>query len=784
MLSPIPRPIYVAISFVTILAGLCLADKTDPFPTPDNLKNNVEFWKKIYTEVGLKQGLLHDREYPMVIYKKLTIGERTGRSRTSYIRAHRKKVQGVLKEITTADKSVWSKEARRIAELFDRYAEKGALSGAHNRVRFQSGQMERFKRGIYRSGAYLDTIRAVLKEYDIPLRLQYLPHVESSFNPFAYSKVGAAGLWQFMRSTGGMFMQIDYDIDERRDPISATVAAAKLLTKNYRETKSWPLAITAYNHGLYGIKRAIANTGSRDIGVIVEKHTSPSFRFASKNFYSCFLAASQIAAEPEKYLKDVTYAPKHQYGQIRLSHYIKPSVIASALGISTSVLQEYNPAIRPVVYQQDKPIRAGFLLKMPIELAPHKALASIGSLPDSLKFDQPPKPKYYKVRRGDNLYAIASRFGVSARELALYNDISRMNRIYTGQIINIPGIVEQSKPKRVAVVEKKAVVKQIEAKKEDKSQGLKESDEKQSARVSTAHKSEEAGKPVMKEVAYESKQTVDKVGMDKSRIEAVSDRPPTKPGGRPAEHDLETAGKRQNQDQLSADGSNPIEEAEQVEEVAALPDSMQDIVLAQARSLPDANEPEVSKRVASSFDADVYQLETQLSADALSARIRVSVNETIGHYADWLGIATWRIRRANNMGRGSWIRIGQRLTIPVDEPSLEQFMQSRLEYHMALEQDFYARFEVTGMKKRSVRRGETPWDICLEEGEIPLWVLSKYNRGLDLGNLMPGQEINIPLIEEKTEEDYAMELESSYQSAPIEAVDMPVIPGSPSRRLQ
>ncbi len=734
------------------------------FPTPDNLKHNVEFWKKIYTEVSLKEGLLHDREYPMVIYGKMKVGERSGLMRTNFIRGEKRKVEALLSEIRNTDKSKWSKEAQRIVALFERYADEDALRGAHNRIRFQSGQKERFKQGIYRSGAYLDTISAILREYNVPQRLKYLPHVESSFNPHAYSKVGAAGMWQFMRSTGRLFMKIDYDIDQRRDPIASTVAAAKLLSLNYKETKAWPLAITAYNHGLYGIKRAIANTGSRDIGVIVEKHTSRSFRFASKNFYSCFLAATEIAAEPEKYLEDVKYAPKIQYTNVALSHYIKPSTIASAVGVPLATLMEHNPAIRPVVYQQDKPVPAGYAMNLPMTIAPHKALASLASLPDSLKFEKPPKPKYYKVRRGDNLYAIARRFGVSARELALYNDISRMNRIYSGQIINIPGT--QSTVSKPAVVASNAVENKAKEKieKVDKATKKATKEEKQSVL-----KAPEKQKSKTNTAALKPDNSKDDQLRDSARIASVLQQSPTK--------QAEPVEKRQ---EASDDQPSSVGE-DQLEEVEALPDSMQDIILAEAQKMPKASAPMVSNRVAASFDADVYHLETELSADAQSAEIRVSVNETIGHYADWLGIATWRIRRVNNMGRGSWIRIGQKLTIPVDETSLEQFVQRRLEYHMALEQDFYAQFKVAGQKSRSIRRGETPWDICTEEGGIPLWVLNKYNRDLDLGNLMPGQEITIPMVEEKTEDDYAMELVESYQSTPLRVPDLPTYPGIPSR---
>ena len=95
----------------------------------------------------------------------------------------------------------------------------------------------------------------------MPAALVALPHVESSYNPIARSFVGAAGLWQFTRSTGRRFMQIDHVVDERRDPFLSSVAAASLLQYNYSILKSWPLAITGYNHGVAGMRRAVKKFG-------------------------------------------------------------------------------------------------------------------------------------------------------------------------------------------------------------------------------------------------------------------------------------------------------------------------------------------------------------------------------------------------------------------------------------------------------------------------------------------------------------------------------------------
>lgn len=112
----------------------------------------------------------------------------------------------------------------------------------------------------------------------------------------ARSKVGAVGLWQLMPQTMQLLMG-KKAVNHRTDPVTATVAAAKLLKQNYEKTGSWPLALTAYNHGLGGVMRAVRHTSSTDLCKIIERYNSPSFRFASSNFYAQFLAARQIALQ-------------------------------------------------------------------------------------------------------------------------------------------------------------------------------------------------------------------------------------------------------------------------------------------------------------------------------------------------------------------------------------------------------------------------------------------------------------------------------------------------------
>lgn len=352
-----------------IVVVLCIyslaASTTDSlFPVPENLKDNIEFWKIIYTKTSLKEGLLHDRDYPLIIYDKLFIGVLYGKGLDAFTDKYKKEIALSIKRMHSTDQALWGIQEKRIAALFKGYPS-GAFKDAENRIRFQMGQRERFLDGIIRSGALLDTIKVILRAHNIPLRLAYLPHVESSFDNSAYSHAGAAGLWQFMPATGKEYLRINHIVDERRDPVLSTIAAARLLSQNYRTLKSWPLAITAYNYGLTGVFTAVKKIGTHDLGEIMLKHESPTFRFASKNFYSCFIAASEIAQNAEKHFGKVNYLQKLEPGtELELNVSLYPFEISRMLGISESEIAELNPSILPGVFKKQISIPGGTKIRI------------------------------------------------------------------------------------------------------------------------------------------------------------------------------------------------------------------------------------------------------------------------------------------------------------------------------------------------------------------------------------------------------------------------------------
>jgi membrane-bound lytic murein transglycosylase D len=176
------------------------------------------------------------------------------------------------------------------------------LAAEDGRVRAQRGIMERFTNGLRTSRLYLPEMERIFRAEGLPVELTRLPLIESCFDVGAYSKVGAAGIWQFMPATARLYMEVNDAVDERRDPIASTYGAAQYLTRAYQRLGTWPLAITSYNHGQNGIARAIDEMGTTDIVRIIHYYDGPSFGFASRNFYAEFLAALDIEKHQEAYL--------------------------------------------------------------------------------------------------------------------------------------------------------------------------------------------------------------------------------------------------------------------------------------------------------------------------------------------------------------------------------------------------------------------------------------------------------------------------------------------------
>jgi membrane-bound lytic murein transglycosylase D len=266
-----------------------------------------------------------------------------------------------------------------------------------------------------------------------------LPHVESSFNPAAYSRVGAAGLWQFMPSTARRYMRVDSLVDERLDPYTATEAAANLMLYNYRLVGTWPLTVTAYNHGPGGLRRAQDELGTSNIEVIVKRYQGSTFGFASRNFYVAFLAALEVDRNAEKFFGPLTHFPDTESTTVELPDYVAVDSLAKAFKVDMGALRVLNPALRPPIWSGARLVPRGYRLRLPGTPPAAEIAAAFARLPASQRYVAQRNDGIHKMRRGETLAGVAAASGVSLSRLLAANGWNSGHEAARGEAVKIPG---------------------------------------------------------------------------------------------------------------------------------------------------------------------------------------------------------------------------------------------------------------------------------------------------------------------------------------------------------
>jgi len=440
----VPRPSLLQtalIIFITIFATAPGSEATEQFPVFDSIRTNVQFWENVYSRYTTTQGILHDQDDLSIVYTVVNLVEwetpGSARINKRLVKLARQHYKAILAELASGKKPV-TEEEKRVATLFSGRS-KQAYKMARNNIRLQIGQKDRFLEGIIRAGAYMPAIKKIFGAYNLPPELAYLPHVESSFNLDAHSKAGAAGLWQFTRSTGRQYLRIDNVIDQRYDPYYATRAAAIFLKENFTSLGSWPLAITAYNHGRNGMQRAAKKyDGYEDI---FKNHKSRLFKFASRNFYPEFLAAMHIALRLEND-KDIICDRPEATIMVRMEGFARADDILSHFRLSGEDLARLNPALRESVLTGKKFIPKNYYLRIP---ANDRTRDLASTFPAALYYNSQVRDQEYIVQRGDTAGKIAKKYDLTVAELIMANNLNQRAMIRIGQRLKIPGRAEEKK---------------------------------------------------------------------------------------------------------------------------------------------------------------------------------------------------------------------------------------------------------------------------------------------------------------------------------------------------
>ncbi|MCC6847650.1 MAG: transglycosylase SLT domain-containing protein [Deltaproteobacteria bacterium] len=274
----------------------------------------MRFWVNVFTRVSHTQAVLHDRDDPTIVYDVVPYGRGGDTTLLDATRASYERVLstlaagGIFPSLTPA-----SPERMRVQAMFGVRAGPAAYVRAIGNIRAQRGMREPFVDGLARAELYLPSIRRIFRDAKLPGDLAYLPHVESSFNPSAVSRAGAAGLWQFTRETFNLYDKSGGGADARFDPVRSTEIAALHLARARSVLGSWPLAIASYNHGVAGMARARAAVGADAIDDIVRGYEGATFGFASQSFYAEVLAAAHVARNARHYFPSMPRPPIMQY---------------------------------------------------------------------------------------------------------------------------------------------------------------------------------------------------------------------------------------------------------------------------------------------------------------------------------------------------------------------------------------------------------------------------------------------------------------------------------------
>jgi membrane-bound lytic murein transglycosylase D len=695
----------------------------DPMPRPPQLERDVQFWIRVYTQIDTNAGFLHDQSNLGVVYDTLHFApDAPPAERQHLVDQARERYAAALRRIAGSGDGPLSADDERIRELWGAEGTPARLRAAVDDIRFQLGQADRFRSGLIRSGAWETHIAETLANLGLPAELAVLPHVESSFNPSAYSKVGAAGLWQFMRSTGRRYMRIDGAVDDRLDPFRSTEAAAQLLAYNYRVLGTWPLALTAYNHGTAGVRRAKETLGTDDIVRIVRSYSSRTFGFASRNFYVSFLAALEIDRNPEKYFGPLQKESEAHFHEVELPAYVSASSLEHALKIDGAKLRGLNPALLPAVWSGAQRVPKAYHLRLPVDGTQWSTQLLAERLAPGDMFSGQRAPPHYRVQRGDTLAALADRYGVPIETLAELNHLRTSAHLRPGRVLTVPettaiSLAAATSPAAVPSTAPAATAAQpVPA-------GPATPPAATPPPPPAAPAPARAAPPVLASRAPPAAQAA-----SAAEVEAVA---PPSPGGAVS---AEVAVRESAEDAAAAAAAAAAGAAKPHAAAASQP-----VSAAQAEALGPALGPAAdTEQSADPFDYSVAQDDT----------IRVAAEETLGHYADWLGVTSARLRELNHLKFHSPMLIGQRVRLDFSRVTREVFETLRHEYHRELQAAYFAGHRIVGTEIRIARPGDSVWTLTQHRAQLPLWLLQQYNPDLDLTALRTGTQIVMPRVEE------------------------------------
>lgn len=298
---------------------------------------------------------------------------------------------------------------------------------------FQGRSKPSFARWLSRSTRYLPMMKEVLRKEGLPEDLVYVAMIESGFVLHARSVASAVGPWQFMPATGRRYsLRIDQWIDERRDPVKATMAAAMYLKDlSSMFNGDWYLATAGYNAGENKIFRAIDKYDTSDFWELTK---GSYLKRETKDYVPKLLAAAIVAKDPARYgFGEVVQIPQVEHDTVTLPGRTDLELVARLTGTSYQSIRELNPALR---HWTTPPNYPNFELRIP-KGTKARFEAAYAEIPEQERYSEKPLYTRYTASRKDNLRSVARRFNISAGELAELNGLGRRERV-AGKALIVP----------------------------------------------------------------------------------------------------------------------------------------------------------------------------------------------------------------------------------------------------------------------------------------------------------------------------------------------------------
>ena len=782
---------------------------SENFPCPKAIQPRMHFWIEVFRSWGAEMAILHDPQRPERVYAVYDTGQGCNRAVRKVIKREREKIQTALRDLAAAIESGQSlnqragKREKHLAGLFPSKNPREIRRAANN-IRCQGGVRDSFVEGLIRYQGYRPMVDQVLQSNGLPPEIRYLPFVESAYNPAAYSKAGAAGMWQIMPKTARRLgLKLNATIDERFDPEAATEAAARYLKKadkNLSEvaresnpfiTRSQlnPFIITSYNYGVSGMMRAMRQVSPNYMAVL-NRYKSPRFQIAVKNFYASFLAARHVARNSKQYFGDLTLPAKARHQIVVLKHATSVDRIEKVFGLDEKQLRPLNRALTKFVWRGWRLIPAGYRLRLPARddhwwnartklaaMAPERVISggdrytvrrgdtacgiaravrvNCGALIRANHLGRKaliyPGQKLliprklvvaaggrstattYRVRSGDTACRIAKRFGVNCLTLLAHNRMAVNAIIYPGQVIAIPGAIADGRPG-----------------------GL------NADNLYIVRRGDSACR-VAKLFAVNCRALIELNQLDAQAV-------------------IHPGQKLQIPGLVAPQTSSTAASLAQVDSIAPRIAAKFPHPIAQSNTPQTTQSPKLPKRpqststianrggknvagddgLAADADGDVDTLRNLLDTlpelgvrvTDVAGRARYSVHveadETLAHFADWLGIDNPAVlRRLNNLRTSRSLAIGMQLILPVrDAEMAERFEQQRTDYHQVLSESLKEHYDLVGIESHPIQKGDSPWALSEELG-FPLWLLYRLNPVLREAPLVPGQMVLLPKLKAK-----------------------------------